>query len=111
MLNSLLDNRTKSIVKFYLPEREALVNLATLFNIFSDATRVKIISALSMSEMCVTDLAEIVSMNQTTLSHQLKLLRQAKIVKTRRHGKIIFYSLASTTVNDIMMIGVRQLGY
>jgi len=111
MINSLLDNRTKSIVKFYLPEKEALTDIAGLFNVFSDETRVKIISALSMSEMCVSDLADIISLNQTTLSHQLKLLRQTKIVKTRRQGKIVFYSLFSKTINDIMMTGVRQLGY
>ena len=69
------------------------------------------LSALAISEMCVTDLAGILSLNQTTVSHQLRFLRNIGIVQSRRQGKIIFYSLVNDTVNDVLLKGVEFLGY
>ena len=69
------------------------------------------LSALAISEMCVTDLSRVLSINQTTVSHQLRLLKNLGIVKSRRDGKIITYSLVNDTVNDVMLKGVEFLSY
>lgn len=69
------------------------------------------LSALAISEMCVTDLSRVLDINQTTVSHQLRLLKNLGIVKSERCGKIIFYSLVNDTVNDVMLKGVEFLGY
>ena len=69
------------------------------------------LSALAISEMCVTDLSRVLEINQTTVSHQLRLLKNLGIVKSERQGKIIFYSLVNDTVNDVMLKGVEFLGY
>jgi DNA-binding transcriptional ArsR family regulator len=68
------------------------------------------LSALAISEMCVTDLSRVLEINQTTISHQLRLLKNLGIVKCERHGKVIFYSLIDDTVNDVMLKGVEFLG-
>ena len=78
---------------------------------FSDPTRVKMLSALAISEMCVTDLSRILNLNQTTVSHQLRFLKNIGIVQAKRQGKIIFYSLVNDTVNDVLLKGVEFLGY
>lgn len=67
------------------------------------------LSALAISEMCVTDLSRVLDINQTTISHQLRLLKNLGIVKSERQGKIIFYSLVNDTVNDVMLKGVEFL--
>ncbi len=110
-MNLLLDDRTQSLVEYYLPDNSVLNNLAEFFSVFSDSTRIKILSALSITEMCVTDLSEILKINQTTVSHQLKILRSAGVVGFRREGKIIFYYLSTGAVEDVMLSGVRYLGY
>lgn len=69
------------------------------------------LSALAISEMCVTDLSRVLGINQTTVSHQLRLLKNLGIVKCERYGKIIFYSLINDTVNDVMLKGVEFLGH
>ena len=107
----LLDKRIQSLVGSYLPKGQALEDLVNFFSIFSDGTRLKILSALSISPMCVTDLARILMLNQTTVSHQLRLLRTAGAVKANRQGKIIFYSIADNKINEIMLWGVEYLGY
>ena len=106
----LLDNRTQSLVESYVPEGEILEGLVDFFSVFADATRVRILSALAITEMCVTDLSRVLEINQTTVSHQLRLLKNLGIVKCERHGKIIFYSLVNDTVNDVMLKGVEFLG-
>ena len=112
MENALfLDNKTVEIVKKYLPENDVLNNMVNFFSLFSDVTRVKMLSALSISEMCVSDLSHILDINQTTISHQLKLLRDNGFVKFRREGKVIYYSAKRKTINDVMMTGVVYLGY
>ncbi|MBO5328788.1 MAG: helix-turn-helix transcriptional regulator [Clostridia bacterium] len=106
----LLDRRTKELVTEYVPEGEVLNSIVCFFSIFADATRVRILSALAISEMCVTDLSRVLNVNQTTVSHQLRLLKNLGIVKCERQGKIIFYSLINDTVNDVMLKGVEFLG-
>ena len=107
----LLDRRTQGMVEGYVPEGEMLVSLVRFFSIFSDGTRFRILSALSVSEMCVTDISRVLCINQTTVSHQLRFLKDAGMVRTERHGKIIFYSLYNDIVNDVLLKGVEFLGY
>ena len=107
----LLDRRTKDLVREYVPNGDVLDSIVCFFSIFADPTRVRMLSALAISEMCVTDLSRVLDINQTTVSHQLRLLKNLGIVKCERHGNIIFYSLVNDTVNDVMLKGVEFLGY
>ncbi len=107
----LLDKRTQSIIEGYVPEGEVLTALVRFFSIFSDPTRLRILASLAISEMCVTDISRVLAINQTTVSHQLRFLKDAGMVRTERHGKIIFYSIAGETVNDVLLKGVEFLGY
>lgn len=106
----LLDKRTKELVEEYVPEGEVLESITCFFAVFADPTRVRMLSALAISEMCVTDLSRVLNINQTTVSHQLRLLKNLGIVKCSRFGKIIRYSLVNDTVNDVMLKGVEFLG-
>ncbi|MDE7296644.1 MAG: metalloregulator ArsR/SmtB family transcription factor [Clostridia bacterium] len=107
----LLDKRTQGMVEGYVPDGELLGSLVRFFSIFSDSTRLRILSALAISEMCVTDISRVLCINQTTVSHQLRFLKDAGIAKAQRHGKIIFYSLYNDLVNDVLLKGVEFLGY
>ena len=107
----LLDKRTQSMVVSYVPEGEVLLQLVRFFSVFSDNTRLRILSALAISEMCVTDISRVLDINQTTVSHQLRFLKDAGLVASDRHGKVIFYSLKSEIVNDVLLKGVEFLGY
>ena len=107
----LLDRRTKDLIREYVPDGDVLDSIVCFFSIFADHTRVKMLSALAISEMCVTDLSRVLDINQTTVSHQLRLFKNLGIVKSERQGKIIFYSLVNDTVNDVMLKGVEFLGY
>ena len=107
----LLDRRTQEMVTDYVPEGELLSSLVRFFSIFSDGTRLRILSALAISEMCVTDISRVLNINQTTVSHQLRFLKDAGLVRTERHGKIIFYDLFGEIVNDVLLKGVEFLGY
>jgi DNA-binding transcriptional ArsR family regulator len=107
----LLDRKTQQIVETYIPDTKTLDELKEFFCLFSDSTRLKMLSALAISSMCVSDLAKILSLNQTTVSHQLKMLKAAGAVKCRRHGKVIFYSISNPKINDVIMWGIDYLGY
>lgn len=107
----LLDKRTQGVIEGYVPEGEILSSLVRFFSIFSDSTRLRILSALAISEMCVTDISRVLDINQTTVSHQLRYLKDAGMVRTDRHGKIIFYSIVNEIVNDVLLKGVEFLGY
>lgn len=109
-MDKLIDPQTEATVQNYLPSNATLFSLAEFFSACSDVTRAKIICALSISEMCVSDLSRILKLNQTTCSHQLRLLRAADIVKQRREGKIIYYSIKSHKIEDVLMAGVNFLG-
>ena len=106
----LLDKRTQSLIEDYVPQGEILEGVVCFFSVFSDYTRVKILSALAISELCVTDLSRILNINQTTVSHQLRFLRSAGIVKCARQGKIVFYSLVNDSINDVILKGIEFLG-
>lgn len=92
-----------------MPEEEPLKNLAELFKVFGDATRVKILWALDAHEMCTCDLAYALNMTQSAISHQLRVLKQAKLVKNRREGKIVYYSLADDHVRTIFDQGMEHV--
>lgn len=93
-------------VRKQMPREEALLDLADLFKVFGDSTRVKIISALLHSEMCVCDIAALLGMSKSSISHQLRALRQTKLVKNRRDGKVVFYSLDDEHVGAIFATGL-----
>lgn len=107
----LLDRRTQGMIEGYVPEGDILTSLVRFFSIFSDRTRLRMLSALAITEMCVTDISRVLDINQTTVSHQLRFLKDAGMVKTERHGKIIFYRLVNDVVNDVLLKGVEFLGY
>jgi ArsR family transcriptional regulator len=93
-----------------MPDDEILYDLADLFKIFADSTRIKILYALMESEMCVCDIAQLLGMNQSAISHQLRVLKQSKLVKYRRDGKAILYSLADGHVHAILDQGMEHVG-
>ena len=107
----LLDRRLQSMVTDYVPNGEILDELVCFFSIFSDYTRLRILSALSISEMCVSDISKLLKINQTTVSHQLRFLKNLNAVKTKRQGKVVFYSLRSEILSDVLLKGVEFLGY
>jgi ArsR family transcriptional regulator len=110
-METLIDFETATLVKNYLPRNAVLYSLSEFFGACADATRTKIICALSISELCVSDLCNLLSLNQTTCSHQLRYLRSAGIVKGRRQGKIIFYSLRDKRIEQVIEAGAEFLGY
>ena len=92
-----------------MPEEEILYDLAELFKVFGDSTRIKILYVLFQSEMCVCDIAQLLNMSQSAISHQLRVLKQAQRVKYRREGKTVFYSLADAHVNTILNQGLEHI--
>ncbi|HIZ93283.1 MULTISPECIES: ArsR/SmtB family transcription factor [unclassified Flavonifractor] len=92
-----------------MPEDEILYDLAELFKIFGDSTRIKILYVLFESEMCVCDIAKLLGMTQSAISHQLRALKQSKLVKYRREGKTVFYSLADGHVRTILGQGMEHI--
>ena len=92
-----------------MPDEEMLYDLAELFRIFGDSTRIKILYVLFEAEMCVCDIAELLHMTQSAISHQLRVLKQSKLVKFRREGKTIYYSLADDHVRTIIGMGMEHL--
>lgn len=92
-----------------MPDDEILYDLAELFKIFGDSTRIKILYVLFEAEMCVCDIARLLNMTQSAISHQLRALKQSKLVKYRREGKTVFYSLADGHVRTILGQGMEHL--
>lgn len=97
-------------VREKLPQEEILYDLAELFKVFGDSTRIRILYVLLESEMCVCDIAELLGMTQSAISHQLRVLKNASLVKFRREGKTIFYSLADLHVVTILSQGIDHIG-
>lgn len=103
----LLDRKKQELIKNYIPSERSLKDLAEFFDLLSDGTRLKILSALSISSMCVNDMASLLSLNQTTLSHQLGKLRSLKMVDYRRQGKVSFYYISCKGLCDILLSAVK----
>lgn len=93
----------------HIPQAEEIAAMAELFKLFGDPTRLKILLALQQQELCVCDLAELISMNQSAVSHQLRLLKQGRLVKNRREGKSVFYSLADSHVMTMLAQGMEHI--
>jgi ArsR family transcriptional regulator len=91
-----------------LPE-EHLYDLAELFKVFGDSTRIKIISVLMVSELCVCDIAHVLGMTQSAISHQLRILKQTRLVKYRKEGKVVFYALNDEHIEKIFMMGFSHV--
>ena len=96
-------------VRSQLPQDEVLYDLAELFKIFGDSTRVKILYALLEAELCVCDIAKLMDVSQSAVSHQLRVLKGSKLVKFRREGKTIYYSLADEHVFRILSQGMEHI--
>lgn len=103
------DNVKKAVNE--LPDDELIADLSDMFKIFGDQTRVKILMALESGELCVCDIAAVMDMSQSAISHQLRVLKQSNIVKTRREGKVVYYSISDDHVKeifDIAMVHVQE---
>lgn len=93
----------------HIPNEEVLYDIADLFKVFGDSTRIKILCALFEHEMCVCDIAEVTNMTQSAISHQLRILKQAELVRFRRDGKTIYYSLKDDHVVSIYKQGLEHV--
>ena len=103
-----ISERNKYEVRGLLPDESATEKLALFFQNFADQTRIKILSALSIKDLCVNDLSNILKTNQTTISHQLKTLKSQEMIGFRREGKILVYYIKSQSVNEMMMYAVKN---
>ena len=92
-----------------IPDKETLEQIAELFKGFADPTRVRILTLLQQHELCVTDIAEAVELTQSAVSHQLRMLKQMHLIKFRREGKNIWYSLADDHVKTILQMGLEHV--
>ena len=104
-------DHTKALVcvREELPAEESLRKLAELFKSFGDETRMKILYALSLSDLCVCAIAELLNMEQSAISHQLKRLRQAKLVTSRKEGRTVYYMLDDDHVRELVAVGFAHL--
>lgn len=98
-----------SVIRDKMPEEEEMYDLAELFKVFGDSTRMKILFALFHAEICVCDIAEILNMTQSAVSHQLRILKQAKLIKSRREGRSVIYFLADDHVRTIVSQGKEHI--
>ena len=92
-----------------IPSEDKLFDLADLFKTFGDTTRIRILYTLDIEETCVCDIAKILNMSQSAISHQLKILKQMKLIKSRRDGKTIYYSLSDSHVKTIIEQGLEHI--
>ena len=96
-------------VRDKMPDEDVLYDLAEVFKVFGDSTRIKILYVLSESEMCVCDIAQLLNMNQSAISHQLRILKQARLVRFDRDGRSLIYSLADDHVHTMLAQGMNHL--
>ena len=93
----------------HMPDEDQLYDLAEVFKVFGDSTRIKILYVLFEAELCVCDIAQLLNMTQSAISHQLRILKQNRLVKNRRDGKSVFYSLADSHVKTIISQGMEHI--
>lgn len=96
-------------VKKTMPSTDQRLNLSEFFRILGDSTRIGILSALHKSEMCVCDISSLLNMTQSAVSHQLRILKQARLVRYRKEGKVVYYSLDDKHIDEILSIGYKHL--
>lgn len=107
--NTVIHKETVKKVKQKMPEDGLIYDLAELFKVFADSTRMKIIFALMENELCVCDMANIVKTTQSAISHQLRILKQSKLVKFRKDGKVVYYSLDDEHISQIVKKGREHI--
>lgn len=105
----VIHNDVVNDVRAKMPEEETLYDLAELFKVFGDSTRIRILWALDEAEMCVCDIAYLLNMTQSAISHQLRVLKQAKLVRNRKEGKVVYYSLDDEHVRMIFDQGLVHI--
>ncbi len=96
-------------VRRKMPEEEELYDLAELFKVFGDSTRIKIIWALFESDMCVCDIAALLNMTQSAISHQLRVLKNSRLVRYKKVGKVVYYSLNDEHIKKICELGMEHM--
>lgn len=104
-----VSEKSKTEILKYIPREELTTRLANYFQNFSDNTRLRILMCLSLCDMCVSDMASILNLNQTTISHQLQILRAQNLVEYKREGKMILYSLKQPHFNQVMMGAIEAI--
>lgn len=104
-----LNEQVRTEVEETMPPEEEMQDLAEFFRVFGDSTRLKILYVLRYSEMCVLDIANLLGMTQSAISHQLRILKQMDLVKNRREGKTIFYALADSHIVTILSQGLDHI--
>ena len=109
MEDGIVDIEKVNKIKKIMPSDDLLFDIAEVFKVFGDTTRMKIISALLEAELCVGDIAEITNSTQSAISHQLRVLKQAKLVKFRKDGKIVYYSLDDEHVSEMYEMAKRNI--
>ena len=105
-----LDETGVETVRRQMPDEDDLYDLAELYKVFGDSTRIKILYVLFSAELCVYDIARLLGMTQSAVSHQLRILKNNKLVKFRREGKTVFYALDDDHVRSILKLGMEHLG-
>ena len=105
-----LHEEAVAAVRKQMPDEDDLYDLAELYKVFGDSTRIKILYVLFAAELCVYDIAQLLGMTQSAVSHQLRILKNNKLVKVRREGKTVFYALDDDHVRSILKLGMEHLG-
>ena len=105
-----LHEEAVAAVRKQMPDEDDLYDLAELYKVFGDSTRIKILYVLFAAELCVCDIAKLLGMTQSAVSHQLRILKNNKLVKFRREGKTVFYALDDDHVRSILKLGMEHLG-
>ncbi|PRR82729.1 ArsR/SmtB family transcription factor [Clostridium vincentii] len=106
---NVIHNDVIEKVRENIPKKEVLNDLAEFFKVFGDSTRIKIICALFESEMCVCDLSALLGVSQSAVSHQLRTLKSARLVRYRRDGKVVYYSLDDEHIKTIFDVGLKHI--
>ncbi|MBI5551971.1 MAG: helix-turn-helix transcriptional regulator [Desulfobacterales bacterium] len=101
---------TIRLVQEKMPASSVLAELADFYKLFGDGTRLRILTALSIAELCVCDLSALLDMKQPAVSHQLRVLKQGRVVRARREGKVVYYALNDEHIRNVLQVGLEHLG-
>lgn len=106
---SLINEDMVASVRDKMPDEEPIYEVSELFRVFGDSTRARMICALSISELCVGDLAALLMMTQSAISHQLRILKQSRLVKSRREGRVVYYALADDHIKALFTVAFEHI--
>lgn len=107
--NTVIHEEVVAQVKEKMPQEEPIYEVSELFKVFGDSTRSRIICALHIEELCVNDLSALLNMTQSAVSHQLRILRQARLVKSRKDGRVVYYSLDDDHIGEIFSLAFAHI--